>query len=58
MAPALFYLHAQIGLVGGSIGLILSHVVLAVPYVVVTMTAVLKSHDERLEQAAGTIGER
>jgi putative spermidine/putrescine transport system permease protein len=56
IALALFYLYAQIGLVGSSFGLVLSHVVLAVPYVVVTMIAVLKSHDERLEQAAGTLG--
>jgi len=56
IALALFYLYAQIGLVGSSFGLVLSHVVLAVPYVVVTMMAVLKSHDERLEQAAGTLG--
>ena len=56
VALALFYLYAQIGLVGSSIGLVLSHVVLATPYVVVTMMAVLKSHDERLEQAAGTLG--
>jgi putative spermidine/putrescine transport system permease protein len=56
VALALFYLYARIGLVGSSFGLVLSHVVLAVPYVVVTMIAVLKSHDERLEQAAGTLG--
>lgn len=58
IALALFYLYAQIGLVGSSFGLVLSHVVLAVPYVVVTMMAVLKGHDERLEQAAGTLGAR
>lgn len=58
IALALFYLYAQIGLVGSSIGLILSHVILAVPYVVVTMIAVLRNHDERLEQAAGTLGAR
>jgi putative spermidine/putrescine transport system permease protein len=56
IALALFYLYAKIGLVGSSFGLVLSHVVLAVPYVVVTMMAVLKSHDERLEQAASTLG--
>lgn len=58
IALALFYLYAKIGLVGSSIGLILSHVVLALPYVIITMIAVLKSHDGRLEQAAGILGAR
>lgn len=56
LAVALFYLFAQFGLVGSSFGLILAHTVLAVPYVVITMLAVLKGHDGRLEQAAGTLG--
>jgi ABC-type spermidine/putrescine transport system permease subunit I len=58
IALALFYFYARIGLVGTSLGLILSHVLLSVPYVVITMMAVLKSHDGRLEQAAGILGAR
>ncbi len=58
IALALFYFFAKIGLVGSTVGLVLSHVVLAVPYVIITMIAVLKSHDGRLEQAAGTLGAR
>jgi ABC-type spermidine/putrescine transport system permease subunit I len=56
IAVALFYFYARIGLIGTSIGLVLGHAVLAVPYVVVTVMAVLKNYDERLDQAAGSLG--
>ena len=39
-----------------SFGLVLGHTVLAVPFVVVTVMAVLKNYDERLDQAAATLG--
>jgi ABC-type spermidine/putrescine transport system permease subunit I len=56
IAVGLFYFFAAIGLVGSSLGLVLGHSVLAVPYVVVTILAVLKTYDERLDQAASTLG--
>ncbi|MSP89064.1 MAG: ABC transporter permease subunit [Alphaproteobacteria bacterium] len=56
IAVALFYFYARVGLIGTSIGLILGHAVLAIPYVVVTVMAVLKNYDERLDQAAGSLG--
>jgi putative spermidine/putrescine transport system permease protein len=56
IAVALFYLYARIGLVGSWLGLILGHAVLAIPFVVVTVMAVLKNYDERLDQAAGSLG--
>jgi putative spermidine/putrescine transport system permease protein len=56
IAVALFYLYARIGLVGTTFGLVLGHTVLAVPYVVITVMAVLKSYDERLDEAAATLG--
>ena len=56
IAIAIFYLYARIGLVGTSLGLVLGHTVLAVPFVVVTVMAVLKNYDERLDQAAATLG--
>jgi ABC-type spermidine/putrescine transport system permease subunit I len=56
IAVALFYLYARVGLVGSSIGLVLGHTVLAVPYVVVTVMAVLKTYDERLDHAAWSLG--
>ncbi|MCC6468891.1 MAG: ABC transporter permease subunit [Alphaproteobacteria bacterium] len=56
IAIALFYFYARLGLVGSSLGLVLGHAVIAVPYVVVTVMAVLKTYDERLDQAAGSLG--
>ena len=56
IAVALFYLYARVGLVGTVLGLVLGHTVLAVPYVVITMMAVLKTYDERLDQAAASLG--
>lgn len=56
IAVALFYLFAGLGLVGTLTGLAIGHTVLAVPYVVVTMVAVLKNYDQRLDQAAYTLG--
>ena len=56
IAIAIFYLYAKIGLVGTSIGLVLGHTVLCVPFVVVTVMAVLKNYDERLDHAAWTLG--
>jgi putative spermidine/putrescine transport system permease protein len=56
IAVALFYLYARLGLVGTILGLVLGHTVLAVPYVVITVMAVLKTYDERLDQAAWSLG--
>jgi putative spermidine/putrescine transport system permease protein len=56
IAVALFYLFASIGLVGSMAGLAIGHTILAVPYVVVTIVAVLKNYDFRLDQAAYTLG--
>jgi putative spermidine/putrescine transport system permease protein len=57
-AVALFYLFAQLGLIGTTLGLIIGHAVLSVPYVTITVMAVLRHHDWRLEQAASTMGAR
>jgi putative spermidine/putrescine transport system permease protein len=56
VAVAIFIVYARVGLVGTSLGLVLGHTVLAVPYVVITMMAVLKTYDERLDQAAASLG--
>ena len=56
IAVGLFYLYARIGLVGTVLGLVIGHTVLAVPYVVITVMAVLKTYDERLDQAAWSLG--
>jgi putative spermidine/putrescine transport system permease protein len=56
IAVGLFYLFARIGLVGTVLGLVIGHTVLAVPYVVITVMAVLKTYDERLDHAAWSLG--
>ena len=56
IAVALFYLYAQLKLVGTVTGLVIGHTILAVPYVVITVMAVLKTYDERLDHAAWTLG--
>ncbi|MCZ6839075.1 MAG: ABC transporter permease subunit, partial [Alphaproteobacteria bacterium] len=56
IAIAIFYLYAKIGLVGTSLGLVLGHTVLCVPFVVVTVMAVLKNYDDGFDHAAWTLG--
>jgi putative spermidine/putrescine transport system permease protein len=56
IAVGLFYLYARIGLVGTIVGLVIGHTVLAVPYVIITVMAVLKTYDERLDHAAWSLG--
>src|SRR6185295_11511652 len=56
IAVGLFYLFARVGLVGTSIGLSIGHTVIAVPYVVMTMMAVLRNYDTRLDLAAQSLG--
>ncbi len=56
IAVGLFYLYAHVGLVGTIAGLVIGHTILAVPYVVITVMAVLKTYDERLDQAAWSMG--
>jgi len=58
LAVGLFYFFAKIGLVGSSLGLVLGHTVVAVPYVVITMMAVLRNYDIRLDFAAQSMGAR
>ncbi|XAH22582.1 ABC transporter permease subunit [Xylophilus sp. GW821-FHT01B05] len=58
IAVGMFYLFARIGLVGTLFGLILGHTVICVPYVVMTMMAVLRNYDTRLDLAAQSLGAR
>ncbi|AOB33703.1 ABC transporter permease [Bordetella sp. H567] len=55
-AVGLFYLFSRIGLAGTNAGLVIGHMVLAIPYVVVTLAAALKNFDWRLVDAAYTLG--
>lgn len=56
VAVALFYAYSHVGLIGTNIGLVLGHTVFTLPYVIITVMAVLKNYDHRLDQAAWTLG--
>lgn len=56
IAVGMFYFFARVGLVGTSVGLMIGHTVIAVPYVVMTMMAVLRNYDTRLDLAAQSLG--
>jgi ABC-type spermidine/putrescine transport system permease subunit I len=56
IAVGMFYLFARLGLVASNLGLVIGHTVLALPFTVVTVTAILKTYDVRLDQAAATLG--
>lgn len=56
ISVALFYLFSRISLTGTTIGLVLGHTILAIPYVVVSVMAVLKNYDHRYDQAAWSLG--
>ncbi|PUA19092.1 ABC transporter permease subunit [Glaciimonas sp. PCH181] len=58
VALGLFYVLSRLGLVGSSIALAIGHAALALPYVVITVTATLKSYDRRLDAAASILGAR
>lgn len=55
-AAALFSFYSRIDLANTFTGVILSHVVLGTPFVVITVTASLSGFDERLIQAAQSLG--
>jgi putative spermidine/putrescine transport system permease protein len=53
---AVYYLFAKLHLVGTLWGLVLAHTVLAMPFVVVNVTATLQGFDITLERAAISLG--
>lgn len=55
-ATGLYFLYAPIGLNNSLAGLVLSHTVLAVPFVVVTVAATLEGFDMNLMRAAASSG--
>lgn len=56
IALGLFYVLSRLNLVGSSLALAVGHAALALPYVVITVTATLKSYDRRLDAAASVLG--
>lgn len=55
-AISLYAIYVRLHLIGTVGGLVLGHIILALPYVVVTVSAGLRSTDETLEAAALTMG--
>jgi putative spermidine/putrescine transport system permease protein len=55
---ALYFVLSKIGLVDTFLGLVIAHTVLALPRVIIIMTAVLQRVDVFLEHAAATLGAR
>jgi spermidine/putrescine ABC transporter ATP-binding subunit len=56
LALGAYYVYAQYRLVGTPAALILGHLVIAVPYVVLNVEAVMRTFDIRLERAARMLG--
>lgn len=56
VAIGIYFFYARIGLIGHPIALIVAHTALAVPFVVVNVSATLYGFDERLEFAAMNLG--
>lgn len=55
-AVAVYFLFSRAGLVGNFWGLVFAHTVMALPYVVVTVSASLQTLDLSLERAAMSLG--
>ncbi len=55
-AVGVYFLYAPLGLTNNYLGLILAHSVLAVPFVVITVTATLQGFDFNLVRAGASLG--
>jgi putative spermidine/putrescine transport system permease protein len=55
-AIAIYGLYSDLKLIGSEFGLVLAHTIMAVPLVVVTVTATLQGFDRSLEHAAAVMG--
>jgi putative spermidine/putrescine transport system permease protein len=55
-AAGLYFFFAGIGLANSYTGIILSHALLGMPFVVITVTATLAGFDRSLARAAGSLG--
>ncbi|ATA19081.1 putative spermidine/putrescine transport system permease protein [Gibbsiella quercinecans] len=56
VAVGMFFFFARLSLLNSYLGLVLAHALLGVPFVVITVTAVLKSYDTTLSRAAASLG--
>lgn len=56
VAIGIYFFYARMGLVGNPFALVIAHTCLAVPFVVINVSAALHGFDERLEHAAMNLG--
>jgi putative spermidine/putrescine transport system permease protein len=56
VAIGLFYVFAKLGLINTMTGLVLAHTVLAIPFVIVTVTAGLRRYEMSQEMVARSLG--
>jgi len=56
LAIAIYFFFARLKLIGSVLGMILAHTILAVPFVIVIVTATLQGFDVNLEKAAMNLG--
>ena len=56
VAVGIYFIYARLGLIGNPYALILAHTCLAVPFVVINVSAALYGFDDRLEHAAASLG--
>lgn len=56
VAVGVYFFYAPLGLTGSLIGLTLAHTALAVPFVVITVSATLQGFDATLSRAAASLG--
>lgn len=56
IAVALYFALARANVLGSFVGLLLGHILLAVPYVILIMSVAIRSFDRRLELIALTLG--
>jgi putative spermidine/putrescine transport system permease protein len=56
VAIGIYFFYARLGLVGNPFALVIAHTCLAVPFVVINVSAALQGFDERLEHAAMNLG--
>ncbi|ROR07850.1 ABC transporter permease [Erwinia sp. JUb26] len=56
IAVGMFFFFAKLSLLNSYIGLVLAHALLGVPFVVITVMAVLKNYDTSLSRAAASLG--
>ncbi|MFS2225045.1 ABC transporter permease [Pantoea sp. B65] len=56
IAVGMFFFFARLSLLNSYLGLVLAHALIGVPFVVITVTAVLKNYDTNLSRAAANLG--